>query len=49
MRAQSHVPDEALTAFLTRYEGLRAQLPGSATTRDAAAAVLRAARLADAA
>jgi Fe-S cluster assembly protein SufD len=41
MRAQSHVPDEALTAFLTRYEGLRAQLPGSATTRDAAAAVLR--------
>ncbi|MBW4023449.1 MAG: Fe-S cluster assembly protein SufD, partial [Proteobacteria bacterium] len=34
-------PDEALTGFLARYDGLRARLPGSATIRDAAAAVLR--------
>ena len=36
-----HTPDEALTGFVSRYDGLRAQLPGSATTRDAAATVLR--------
>ena len=45
MRAPMHrggpAPDEALTAFLTRYDGLRARLPGSATARDAAATVLR--------
>jgi Fe-S cluster assembly protein SufD len=41
MRAQSHTPDEALTGFLARYDGLRTRLPGSATARDAAAAVLR--------
>jgi Fe-S cluster assembly protein SufD len=41
MRAQSHTPDEALTAFLTRYDGLRSRLPGSFLTRDAAADVLR--------
>jgi Fe-S cluster assembly protein SufD len=36
-----HTPDEALTGFLARYDGLRARLPGSATARDAAAEVLR--------
>jgi Fe-S cluster assembly protein SufD len=42
MRAQSHTPDEALTGFLARYDGLRARLPGPAASRDEAAAVLRA-------
>ena len=41
LRAGAPTIDEALATFLTRYEGLRTQLPGSATTRDAAAAVLR--------
>jgi Fe-S cluster assembly protein SufD len=36
-----HAPDEALTGFLARYDGLRARLPGSAAVRDAAALVLR--------
>jgi Fe-S cluster assembly protein SufD len=36
-----HTPDEALSGFLARYDGLRARLPGSAAMRDAAADVLR--------
>lgn len=41
MRAQSPLPNEALTGFLARYDGLRARLPGPVTTRDTAADVLR--------
>jgi Fe-S cluster assembly protein SufD len=42
MQAVTQQPTgEALTGFLTRYDGLRARLPGSAERRDAAAGVLR--------
>jgi Fe-S cluster assembly protein SufD len=41
MPGRGPTPDEALTGFLARYDGLRARLPGSATARDAAAEVLR--------
>jgi Fe-S cluster assembly protein SufD len=41
MRAPVLTPTEALSGFLSRYDGLRARLPGAPAERDAAAALLR--------
>ena len=49
MRAQSHTPDEALTGFLARYDGLRSRLPGPAVIARCGGRCIARGRLADAA